>query len=792
MRLVTKREGCCLYITIQGSNMLSRSSTAAIRARVCRPGAVRLNSTAGKPSKKSEKPFYNTFAEFVRTSKLNSEGAFIHEIPTEQQYEHSELAKYLKKVDSEKESLIDAKLKELAQESGIPFEQVKEKFERKLKEKQELLKSRNQEVVSKIENFMTQLSLPMSGPQSIIIDLIDTLGESVDELNSFAAFEYIYELDPDFAKALSNVLRVTPTEESVKAMSDAFKEGPMSKLSDEQYNELKQLLDTKAKVTKSTENEAEVAEKETVEEEEEGEIDANSVVEVIFAHLNSYENIANSPLLKVIESIDSDFATMLKSYETIDPSDSDALENKFEEIVKYCSNTDSSIYKAFGDSTSPNFTRVQEVLEGPIPIDLAEIYEVFEFYPDYFKSELYKQISTIDPQFAQLLEKLESLPEGKELDEVNDEVDAHLINKESPIYKAMNDVESEDYAKLKSTLESEWNVIETTVTPDKLVEYVISNGLESDGFKLIQKIDPGFADVLAKIYQEDNEEGALKAYTALQNYLENENEIMGALQDKDSLNYKLLADYVFPEAPEANEQEDDVAEIETSQRADVIQRDEVLSQLANEDKSKLTPEVVKINEAYDLTLEIMKEIEDELKDNTFIPVSRQVSAKLDKMLGFQPSVEQVTASENLRSIPQPKQTDEVLELAVNIIMKDGKKEIARKNLNRALYLLFLETRSNPVEKLKEALDIVAPLVITKTVKTGFAKNYTVPVPLTQRQRNRMALLWILKASDSKASNDFSVRLCDEVLHVLSGKSALMEKRVLNHKMAIANRSYLSI
>ncbi|KGK34673.1 hypothetical protein JL09_g6178 [Pichia kudriavzevii] len=107
--------------------MLSRSSTAAIRARVCRPGAVRLNSTAGKPSKKSEKPFYNTFAEFVRTSKLNSEGAFIHEIPTEQQYEHSELAKYLKKVDSEKESLIDAKLKELAQESGIPFEQVKEK-----------------------------------------------------------------------------------------------------------------------------------------------------------------------------------------------------------------------------------------------------------------------------------------------------------------------------------------------------------------------------------------------------------------------------------------------------------------------------------------------------------------------------------------------------------------------------------------------------------------------------------------------------------------------------------------
>lgn len=286
----------------------------------------------------------------------------------------------------------------------------------------------------------------------------------------------------------------------------------------------------------------------------------------------------------------------------------------------------------------------------------------------------------------------------------------------------------------------------------------------------------------------------MATYAKIQDYLQESNPIVSALEDKESLNYQLLADQVFlksdkdSEVPSVTEDDVDTNQLEAAGE----KADSVLENLKKEDQSKLPEDIAKMNEMYDMAIDIIDEIENELTSNTFIPVSRQVSAKLDKLLGFQPTAEQVTASEELKGKGLPKQKDEVLELAVNIIMKDGKKEVARKHLNRTLYLLFLETRSNPVEKLKEALDIVAPIVVTKTVKTGFAKNYTVPVPLTQRQRNRMALLWILNSSDSKASNDFSVRLCDEILHVLSGKSSLMDKKVLSHKMAIANRSYLSI
>lgn len=95
----------------------------------------------------------------------------------------------------------------------------------------------------------------------------------------------------------------------------------------------------------------------------------------------------------------------------------------------------------------------------------------------------------IDPKFGKLLNELETLPEGKELDEKNDEIDAYLSNKETPIYNAMNDVNSDAFITLREKLDEEWNKMESTVTVDKLVEYVLHNGLESDGFKLISKID---------------------------------------------------------------------------------------------------------------------------------------------------------------------------------------------------------------------------------------------------------------------------------------------------------------
>lgn len=793
--------------------MLSRSTVSAVRASsksqiktfvASKNVFVRFNSTESVESTKKEdssssnKPFFDTYINFLKTQRLNEHGEFISERPTENDYENSELAKHIESATTEKDKLIEQKLKSLAEEYGVTYEELKDQFETKVTSKIDSIKAKHQEVSSKINKFVEKLSAPVSGSSNLITDLLDGLLPFAENLNESAVFQYIHNIDPTFAKAFSKVIRVEPTQETVDALSEAFKSGPISQITDSQYKELKSLLS----VNKIVDSTAPSKTEQTPSNVEHVHIDGLTVLESIFSNLNTYQNIKDAPLMKTVERIDPEFATLLDSYQSIDSTNEDLLKAKYEEILNYCSNEESNIYKSFGDSTSAEFALMDEALKQPNPIDLAEIYEVFEFYPDYFTSDLYQTITEIDPTFGKLLNELETLPEGPELDAKNDEIDAYLSNDKSPIYIAMNDTQSESFNTLRVKLDAEWEKMESTVTADKLVEYVIHNGLESDGFKLISKIDPEFATLVGKLATEEDNEKAMSKYTEIQEYLQKPNNITAALEDNGSLNYQLLADHIFLK----NEPETTTAEVhsvETTTAAEVpsvetitpaikSQAETDIEALKKEDQSKLPEDVAQMNAMYDMTIDIVKEIEEELTNNTFIPVSRQVSAKLDKMLGFQPSAEQVKSSETLKGRDLPKQKDEVLELAVNIIMKDGKKEVARKHLNRALYLLFLETRSNPVEKLKEALDIVAPIVVTKTVKTGFAKNFTVPAPLTQRQRNRMALVWILSSCDSRASNDFSVRLCDEILLVLSGKSSLMDKRVLSHKMAIANRSYLTI
>lgn len=706
----------------------------------------------------------------MKTSKLNEHGAFAKEAATEKDLKDSELSKFIHNESIKKDNLIIEKLKFLSTESNIPFEELKQSFDLKVKNLEAQLKAENDSVLNKIKQFTNNLASLNNDKNLIVKQILDNLFLYEESLNESPLYKFIYDLDPKFAQSLSNVIKLNPTQESVDQLVTDFNNSVVSKLSDEQYNELSSLL-------------SQAAQQQQQQQLDEP-IDGETVVETIFTNLNSYEDIKKAPLFVLIKEIDPSFAQLLESYSTVDSNNDDLLNSKYDEIWQYCSNKESLIFKAFDDINSENFQKLKSVLEQPLPIDLSELYEVFEIYPDYFQSDLFKTIKEIDDKFANLLVELETLPEGDELNAKNNEIDEYLSNESTEIYKAMNDVESVNYNKLKEVLNNEWIKMESTLTTDKLINYSISNGLESDGFKLISKIDSKFANLISQLYNEKNEENAVKIYNDLENYLNNEeNYIMEALNDKSSLNYKLLEDIIF---------EKEVQDIQTEQVEGTTTEEEVEQAINSTAESNLSQDVKQMNESYDLAIEILNEIEEELKDNTFIPVSRKVSQKLDKLLGFQPTVEQVNNSNQLKGKSLPKQTDEVLELAVNIIMKDGKKETARKHLNRALYLLFLETRSNPVETLKEALDIVAPIVVTKTVKTGFAKNFTVPVPLTQRQRNRMALLWILKSCDSKASNDFSVRLCDEILHVLGGKSALMEKRVLSHKMAIANRSYLTI
>lgn len=208
------------------------------------------------------------------------------------------------------------------------------------------------------------------------------------------------------------------------------------------------------------------------------------------------------------------------------------------------------------------------------------------------------------------------------------------------------------------------------------------------------------------------------------------------------------------------------------------------------------------DEKVDEWLKAIQSLKAEFSDQGFIPETSLAppgQTRIDileevKSIGtkFTPSPEQVEEWESLKNVVIPQRKDPVLQHVTNMIMRHGKKQRAERILSRALYLVFCQTRQDPVEVLKKSLDDLAPLMMVKTFNTGVAKAAVIPVPLNQRQRSRLAWKWIVESADKRASSDFAVRLGEELVAVFKGNSSGFEKRDQMHKTAIAHRSYIRL
>lgn len=159
---------------------------------------------------------------------------------------------------------------------------------------------------------------------------------------------------------------------------------------------------------------------------------------------------------------------------------------------------------------------------------------------------------------------------------------------------------------------------------------------------------------------------------------------------------------------------------------------------------------------------------------------------------YEPTAEQKEEVERYKNKPVPILQDPVVQNLTHLIMRDGKKTRAQTQVSKALYMVYLKLRQDPVQVLYETLDKLGPLFHTKVKLTGTAKSKTVPLPLNRRQRNRYAILWILEGAKKKKSSDFSVRLAEEIISAYEGKSSGYDKKLQLHKQAIAHRAYIEL
>ncbi|CCM01191.1 uncharacterized protein FIBRA_03239 [Fibroporia radiculosa] len=144
------------------------------------------------------------------------------------------------------------------------------------------------------------------------------------------------------------------------------------------------------------------------------------------------------------------------------------------------------------------------------------------------------------------------------------------------------------------------------------------------------------------------------------------------------------------------------------------------------------------------------------------------------------------------NIPPPE--DPLLSYFTSCIQKHGNRQKAAGITSRMLLHIHTMTRAQPLPIVRKAIENVAPAVRCISNKHA-GKTVVYPVALSEKQRTRYAIQWILKASESKPGMKLEERLAKEIIAAVQSareersdrRSAAFLKKEEVHKYAMMNR-----
>jgi small subunit ribosomal protein S7 len=139
-------------------------------------------------------------------------------------------------------------------------------------------------------------------------------------------------------------------------------------------------------------------------------------------------------------------------------------------------------------------------------------------------------------------------------------------------------------------------------------------------------------------------------------------------------------------------------------------------------------------------------------------------------------------------LPDPKFGDKVLAKLINVIMHDGKKSVAEAIVYGALDRLTEKSASDPVEKVRQALINIGPLVEVKSRRVGGA-NYQVPTEVRPSRQQALAMRWLIDAARKRGEKSMALRLAGEIGDASENRGAAVKKREDTHRMAEANKAF---
>ena len=140
-------------------------------------------------------------------------------------------------------------------------------------------------------------------------------------------------------------------------------------------------------------------------------------------------------------------------------------------------------------------------------------------------------------------------------------------------------------------------------------------------------------------------------------------------------------------------------------------------------------------------------------------------------------------------LPDSKYNNLVVAKCINVVMWDGKKEVAENIVYGALdKLKKIAKDGNELAAFLEAVDALKPSVEVKGRRVGGA-TYQVPVEVRPERQQTLALRWLIMFARKRGERSMEERLFAEMRDALSGQGGAFKKKIDTHKMAEANKAF---
>jgi small subunit ribosomal protein S7 len=125
---------------------------------------------------------------------------------------------------------------------------------------------------------------------------------------------------------------------------------------------------------------------------------------------------------------------------------------------------------------------------------------------------------------------------------------------------------------------------------------------------------------------------------------------------------------------------------------------------------------------------------------------------------------------------------------INQVMSNGKKTVAQKIVYGAFDLIKNQTKKNPLDVFRLAIQNVSPVLEVKPKRVGGA-TYQVPMEVKGNRKLSLAMKWMINSAKDKKGKAMKFKLADELIEASENKGNAVRKKENAHKMAEANRAF---